>query len=351
MKKRIVAAVLCIAMTTMMIGCGSSASSAPAAAPAEEATSDSAEAAPAEGGSESVAEANTKFKLGITINALDATTNRKMFQSAQAYAESLGIEVIATNAGDSTKQADDIENLVQSGCNAIILMNADGSVCKNAVKEAADAGVYIISEESGWMDGVSSMVSLNNFKTGAEMCNAVLAKIGYSGKVILTGHYDHPTIRAHLNVFKIMADEYPGIEVTNEIHTVYPGTTEVTYEGVASALVQNPDTAAIICTQDLEALGAVQALKEADMYPNIPICAHDGSLDVMNEIKNNDCILMTILPDTVATTKLAVDTAVKLVNGEKVDPYYEEPYIVVTDENVDECIKQAEEDEKTYASK
>lgn len=290
------------------------------------------------------------FKLGISINALDATTNRKMYESAQAYAKEQGIEVMATNAGDTTKQADDIENLVQSGCNAIIVQNADSSVCANAVKEASEAGVYIISEESGWMTGVSSMICINNFKVGAEMCNTILAEIGYTGKVILTGHNDHPTVRAHLNVFNAMCDEYSDIEVVNEVHTTYPGTTEVTYEGVSSALVQNPDVKAVICSQDLEALGAIQALKEADLYPDVKVIGHDGSLDVLNEIKDNDCCLLTVYPETVESTKIAVDAAISLMNGEEAEPYYEEPYTIVDDSNVDEYIEKATEDEETYAS-
>lgn len=352
MKSKLLALVLMVSMAgACLAGCGSTAAPGNTPDTTEESTT-----ATETSGEESTAETTatavgTDFKLGISINALDATTNRKMFQSAQAYAEELGIEVMATNAGDSTKQADDIENLVQSGCDVIIVQNADASVCSNAVKEAADAGVHIISEESGWMDGIDTMISLNNFKTGTEMCNTIFSEIGYAGKVIITGHNDHPTVRAHLNVFKIMADEYSGIDVVNEVHTVYPGTMEVTYEGVASALVQNPDVKAILCSQDLEALGAVQALKEAGLYPNVKVCGHDGNLDVLNEIKANDCISMTIYPDTVATTKLAVDTAVSLMAGEEVAPYYEEPYVIVDDSNVDEYIALAQEDEEKYASK
>ncbi len=355
MKKKLLAVLVTISMFgTCLAGCGNLSSSGNVSTDASQqksASSDSDGEASTDDGNKERTASETEFKLGISINALDATTNRKMFQSAQSYAEELGIEVMATNAGDTAKQAEDIENLVQSGCNAIIVQNADSSVCANAIKEASDAGVYIISEESGWMDGVDTMISLNSFKTGAEMCNIVFANIGYKGKIIITGHNDHPTVRAHLNEFKIMAEEYSGIEIVNEVHTVYPGTTGVTYEGCASALVQNPDISAILCSQDLEALGAVQALKEAGLYPNVKVCGHDGNLDVLNEIKADDCVIMTIYPDTVKTTKLAVDAAAKLVNGETVNPYYEEPYVVVDDSNVDEYIALAKEDEDKYASK
>ena len=289
------------------------------------------------------------LKLGVSINALDSVTNRMMYQAAQSYAESLGIDVVATNAGDTTKQADDVDNLVQAGCNAIILMNADSSVCSNAVKEASDAGVSIISLESGWMTGVSCLFALNNYKIGAEMCNDLLAAIGYSGKVIITGHNDHPVVRAHLNVYKSMIAEYPDVQIVNEIHTTYPGTTEVTYKGVASALIQNPDVVAIFCSQDLEALGAVQALKEQDLYPQVKVVAHDGMLEVLEEIKNNDCIISTIYPDSTECAKDAVDIAVKLANGETVNPYYERTYATVNDSNVDEYIALAKENETKYA--
>lgn len=59
-----------------------------------------------------------------------------MFEGLREEAEGRGHTVVTANAnGDPTQQANDIENLVQAGCDVIVVQNADNFSLKNAVQE------------------------------------------------------------------------------------------------------------------------------------------------------------------------------------------------------------------------
>ena len=71
--------------------------------------------------------------IGISTNALSNIHNRHMFEGLREEAEGRGHTVVTANAnGDPTQQANDIENLVQAGCDVIVVQNADNFSLKNA---------------------------------------------------------------------------------------------------------------------------------------------------------------------------------------------------------------------------
>ncbi len=280
--------------------------------------------------------------LGVTINGLDAQASRKLFEGTQEKAKALGFEVMASNAGGTVGMAADIDNFVMAGCNVIVLINADQSVVSNAVKEAADNGIFVISDESGYMDGVSTVIGMNNYAVGAEMAMDVLSAINYSGKVVTTGHNDHPTIRGHYQMAQIIPNEYPNVEVVGTVYTSYPGTTEITYNGLTALFAEHPDISGVLTSQDLEAMAVIQATKENGTYPNVKCTGVDGELDVLYDIKNDGCVVSTYVFDTDAITDLIVASAVKLVNGGSVEPFQAAPVVKVTKDNVDAFIAEAE---------
>lgn len=294
----------------------------------------------------SAAEAKTTsvgdITVGVSINALDAINNRQVFDLMQEKVEAAGWECISTNAnGTAVQQATDIENLVQQGCDAIVVLNGDTDGLTNAVKEAAEKGVYVISVESGYIPGISAYFAKNDFAIGASMYMMLAGEMGYEGEVICMGHQDHPAIRARRNVQEAMLKEYTNITCVNEITTGYPGTTELAYNGVESALQQNPDVKSIWCTFDLEALGAAQAC-EALGKTEVKIVGADGEIDALRMIKDGRYIVATSVADLEATTTDVIDTVAALTSGETVSMFHEMPYIMITKENVDEWIERTE---------
>ena len=280
--------------------------------------------------------------VGISINALDAINNQQTYDLMQQKCEAAGYRYAATNAnGDAAQQSTDIENLVQMGCNFIVVLNGDTDGLTGVVQEATAKGVKVISVESGYVDGISAYFAKNDFSLGAAMYMMLASEMGYKGKIICTGHTGHPAIRARVNEQTALLTEYTGIECVNFVTTGYPGTTELAYNGCETALQQNPDVKAIWCTFDLEALGAAQACEDLGMK-DVKIVGADGELDVLNMIKEGKYIIATSVADLEATTDDVVATIQELADSGETEMFHEMPYIFITKDNVDEWIERTE---------
>ena len=342
MKRKFIGMLVSCVLTTSMLMAGCTTES-PADAPVEE-TSKEEKAAATEESSDSkeTAPMDGDVVVGVSINALAAINNRQVFELMQEKVKAAGYECMATNAnGTAVQQSTDIENLVQQGCNVIVVLNGDTDGLTNAVKEAASKGVHVISVESGYIPGISAYFTKNDFALGATMYMMLASEMGYDGEIIATGHNEHPAIRARVNVQEAMLKEYSNIKLVNRITTGYPGTTELAYNGVESALQQNPDVETIWCTFDLEALGAAQAC-EALGKTDIKIVGADGEIDVLYEIRDGEQIIATSVADLEATTNNVIETIADLEAGENVSMFHEMPYIMITKENVDEWIEKTE---------
>lgn len=280
--------------------------------------------------------------VGVSINALDAINNQQTYDLMQQKCEKAGFRYAATNAnGDAVQQSTDIENLVQMGCNFLVVLNGDKDGLTGAIQEAAAKGVKVISVESGYIDGISAYFAKNDFSLGAAMYMMLASEMGYSGKIIATGHTGHPAIRARVDVQEAMLKEYTGIDCVTFITTGYPGTTELAYNGCETALQQHPDVETIWCTFDLEALGAARACEDLGMK-DVKIVGADGELDVLYMIRDEKYIIATSVADLEVTTDNVISTIQELADTGSTAMFHEMPYIFITKENADHYIEQTE---------
>ena len=206
----------------------------------------------------------------------------------------------------------------------------------------------MICEDTGWIDGIDAMFLLNSIAVQADINMILAAEVGFSGKIITTGHQDNFALRAGSYIHDAFVEEY-GFDVVAHVQTTFPGTTEVTYNGVDSALTANPDVVAIFTSQDLEAMGAIQALKEHDLYPQVKCIGVDGEVDILNDIKADGSCIATVVSDLDSANVNVVDACEALMAGEDVAKYHEIPYAVVTKENVDEFLEKATAEAEKYA--
>ena len=348
--KKMLAILLALIMVFTLVACSvdgetEDSKKAEDAAPAAdaEATPDAEEEKAEDASSKPEATASSEdIFVGISINALDAINNQQTFEMMQEKCEAAGFEYSATNAnGDAVQQSTDIENLVQMGCNYIVVLNGDTDGLTGAVQEAVSKGVKVISVESGYIDGISAYFAKNDFALGSAMYMMLASEMGYQGQIICTGHTGHPAIRARVDVQEAMLKEYTGIEQVTFVTTGYPGTTELAYNGCETALQQYPDVKSIWCTFDLEALGAAQACEDLGMK-DVKIIGADGELDVLYMIKEGKYIIATSVADLEATTNDVISTISELHEKGTTEMFHEMPFIFITKDNVDEYIAATE---------
>ncbi len=96
-----------------------------------------------------------------------------------------------------------------------------------------------------------------------------------------------------------------------------------------------PDFDAVVAANDEMALGAIEALKGADMLEGIIVCGIDANPDAIASVRAGE-MTMTVLQDAPAQARKAFEVAMKAIRGEELDSEYIIPFQSITLENVDE---------------
>ncbi len=130
-------------------GCGNAAGeaaqeNAPEAAEAEaneEAAAEEADAAETETGEESGKEG---YLIGYSLNSMDSTM-KTMADYFEGVAKEKGWEPVLQNAnGDVTTELNNMEALMNMGCDAVVIMGCDTEGSAAAIEELGAAGIPVI---------------------------------------------------------------------------------------------------------------------------------------------------------------------------------------------------------------
>ena len=171
MKKKILGALLSVAMVaTMLVGCGTNQASAPAddAAATEDTADDAAPADDAAKEEAPAAEANGK-KVGVAMPTQSSERWINDGANMKEQLEKLGYEVDLQYAEDDVQmQVSQIENMIASGVNCLVIASIDSSALVNVEAQAKEAGIPIIAYDRLLMDtdAVSYYATFDNTGVG-----------------------------------------------------------------------------------------------------------------------------------------------------------------------------------------
>lgn len=179
MKKKVLGTFLSVAMVaSMLVGCGggSEEAAAPAAeAPAAEAEAPAAEeAAPADDAAdaavdEAAAATSGGGKVGVAMPTQSSERWINDGANMKAQLEALGYEVDLQYAEDDVQmQVSQIENMIASGVNCLVIASIDSSALVNVEAQAKEAGIPIIAYDRLLMDtdAVSYYATFDNKGVG-----------------------------------------------------------------------------------------------------------------------------------------------------------------------------------------
>ena len=177
MKKKLLSALLSVAMVaTLLVGCGSDSasttttadtSSSTDTAAADTATTDTAAADTAEEAAPA-AEANGK-RVGVAMPTQSSERWINDGANMKAQLEALGYEVDLQYAEDDVQaQVSQLENMIASGADCLVIAAIDSSALVNVEAQAKDAGIPIIAYDRLLMDtdAVSYYATFDNKGVG-----------------------------------------------------------------------------------------------------------------------------------------------------------------------------------------
>lgn len=347
--KRAVAVGMACVMAAGLAGCTGSANATKApettAAPATEAPK--TEEAKTEGessGEETKAAETTGKKKDYKIAVLLPGPTGYFVatkEGVDAAAAEYGVTIEYADAQwDASKQLAQAEDFMVKGVDLIALCCVDSGSGEKIVKSAQESDIPVLaftnaigSEETGEYAGLVSYVGQNEVNTGAvtgEIAKNLLG--GDGGKAILIEGV--PGTTPQINRKKGLEQALEG----SNIEIIYNQTSnwekEQALKIVEDLIQKKMEFNVVICQDDNSATGAGQALKEAGMKEDVKVIGLGGSKDGLQAVKDG-VIDGTTYMSAVEEGHLAIETSVKYLNGEKVEPVTEIRQVEVNKDNVD----------------
>ncbi len=347
--KRAVAVGMACVMAAGLAGCTSSANATKApettAAPADQAPKTEEAKTEAESTGEDTKAAETTgekkdYKIAVLLpgpTGYFVATKEGVDAAAAEY----GVTIEYADAQwDASKQLSQAEDFMVKGVDLIALCCVDSGSGEKIVKSAQESNIPVLaftnaigSEETGEYAGLVSYVGQNEVNTGAvtgEIAKNLLGEAG--GKAILIEGV--PGTTPQINRKKGLEQALKG----SNIEIIYNQTSnwekEQALKIVEDLIQKKMEFNVVICQDDNSATGAGQALKEAGMKEEVKVIGLGGSKDGLQAVKDG-VLDGTTYMSAVEEGHLAIETSVKYLNGEKVEPVTEIRQVEVNKDNVD----------------
>ncbi|MDQ0910405.1 ribose/xylose/arabinose/galactoside ABC-type transport system permease subunit/ABC-type sugar transport system substrate-binding protein [Streptomyces canus] len=272
-------------------------------------------------------------KVGLSLSTLNNPFFVQIRSGAQAEAEKLGVDLTVTDAqNDASQQANQLQNFTSSSLGAIIVNPVDSDAASNSVKAADKAKIPVIAVDRGVNKAsVDALVASDNVAGGELAAKTIGEKLGGKGKiVILQGQAGTSAARERAQGFTQGLKAYPGIQVVAQQPADFDRTKGL--DVMSNLLQAHPDVQGVIAANDEMALGAIKALG-SKAGTSVSVVGFDGTPDGLNAVKDGT-LYASVAQQPSQLGKIAVDNALKALEGKKVEETIKVPVKVVTKENV-----------------
>lgn len=289
--------------------------------------------------------AEDKPVVGFTCNNATNDTNQAVhYQAMQDFAAEAGIELIALDpAGDANVQFSHIENFIEMGVDGIIFRAVDSTTIIPALKKASEAGIPCVCsaniiDESGY-EYFDAFTGPSDFNQAVAACEIVLSNPKFADKetinVLQCQHVLGGTVHQ-------LRDEgfWAAAEGTNlkllEGQTAN-GTREEAQQLMENWLLKyDPEEIDVVFVEgDGMVLGIVAAMESYGLTAEdicvVGICVSSTTFGYIED----GLVYGSVIQSPYDDAQTAINTIVKLLNGEEVEFLSYQPNPPVTKALID----------------
>lgn len=274
-----------------------------------------------------------KYKIGILAPAVTHGWVAAVAYNAEVRCKELADTVeyklyTSSNAEEMTTQLDD---LLTWGAQAIVAF-PQWQGMEVPIQAAIDKGVTVVNFDIEIAANGVYRVSGDNKDMGIQGAKYIVDKIGTTGTVVML---EVPTSGSVSELRKAgfvetLAEIAPDMNV---ISYATKFTREDGLKDMADILTSNPQIDAVYSMDDETSIGALQAIKEANRTDIKVITGGGGMQEYFKMMPENTNIWIESALYSPAMVKDAVDMAVAILKGEKVDPVKIIPTTLVDRDN------------------
>jgi len=305
---------LVLVSTLVLTACGSD-------APAEEAAVEESEAVVEEEAPKADAEAGDGAKvIGLASFQQGNDWNIQVADGVKAKAAELGWEVIQTNAEtNSDAQLTALEGFLSQGVDGVVIPGGMAPALEPIIKEFKEAGIPVTTVDLTSLDAVTNIFPDNYMST------ELLAVYAVNKMNAVPGVYTHLSIPDSgwktVDIRDKVADlvfEIEGWELTGWLDTGLADAVNQSMTATRSTLLANPDVDLIYTSWGMPAVGAANAIRDAEMQDSVFILCTDADRIVLAEMMEEDSPIAGVIGQRpLDMGEMAVDFLAKAFAGDK----------------------------------
>ena len=280
------------------------------------------------------------LSVGVSMALFDDNFLTILRTSMQKEMQKDGVKGQVEDAkGDVSQQLQQVQNFIGQGVDALIVNPVDTNAVKPIMDQASKAGIPLIfvnRRPQAELTGKMAYVGSDSELAGRLQMEALAKAMNGKGNVaILMGDLANEATRDRTKGVEEVAAKFPGIKIVQKQTAKFTRNDAV--DVVSNWMTAGDEINAIASNNDEMAIGALQALgKNPD---KILIAGVDGTPDALQMLKQGKMVA-TVFQDAQGQGEGAVQTAVKLVNGEKVQKVINIPYQLITKDNMEQFTKR-----------
>ena len=335
MKKRLLSVLICATMAVTMLGaCGSK--------PAEE--------APAE---ETATEASTQEvaggqKIGISVPKAVTGWTAAIQYYAEKYCKENNLDAVVVAAENTNEQANQIEELINMGCDAIVLLPINDELA-TAAQKIMDAGIVLVNyDRTLGATTPDYYVGGDNPGVGHLGAEYLQEKLGDEYNVVIMGASGWGAIsQERIDGYKEkIAEITPNVTILGEYAAGY-ASQEEGLSLMADILSANPEIDAVFSVDDEQANGIIRAIREANRTDIKAVTAGGGVKGYATNMLSPEFADMWLATATYYPTMIvdAIKVAEQVLAGESPETSIIIPCTILDRDNVEQWREENNVDE------
>jgi inositol transport system substrate-binding protein len=276
--------------------------------------------------------------VGVSMAHFDDNFLTMIRTAMQDYAKTFPEIVLQFSdaQGDVGRQLSQIQNFVTEGTAAIIVNAADTSATPSITKVARDAGVPLVyvnrrpAEEA--LPERVVFVGSDEIQAGTLEMEELARLMNHQGNVaVMIGELASNGAQLRTAAVEQVVARYPGMKIVEK--QIGNFQRERGLDLMNNWLTAGTKIDAVAANNDEMAIGAIMAIRQAGVADGkILVGGVDATPDALAELEKGT-LAVTVFQNARGQAKGAVDAALSLVRGERIDSFVSIPFELVTRDN------------------
>ena len=276
-----------------------------------------------------------KYKFGFSVIDMQNPYFITLEEAVQQVVDKEECTMVVKDpSSDADTQAEQIQEMIDEGINAIFLCPVDWEKITPALQACQEAGVAVINVDTDVKEQeyVASVIQSDNYQAGVQCAKDMMSKMD-SARIVVMNHYNIKSTTLRVQGFLDTIESHPQYQVVKEVKTT--SELEVAMKKMKQILKTDLEFDVVLGGNDPTALGALAALQLNHVKNRVLIYGIDGSPDAKTMIQQG-YLEGTSAQRPIEIGRTAAETAYAYLRGEQIDKNITVDVTLITRDNLSE---------------